>query len=96
MKKSGQNNNQMNYHLIYHPDVKKIDLKEIDSKNKVMIKRAIEERLAIHPEIYGKLLQRSLRGFWRLRVGEYRIVYKISERKITILGIINRKKFINR
>ena len=82
----------MKFQLIYHPDVKKIDLKEIDSKNKAMIKRAVEERLAIHPELYGKPLQRSLRGYWRLRVGEYRIVFKISDKKILILGIINRKK----
>jgi mRNA interferase RelE/StbE len=82
----------MKFQLIYHPDVKKIDLKGIDKKNKAMIKRAIEERLAIHPELYGKPLQRSLRGYWRLRIGEYRIVFKISGEKIIILGIINRKK----
>jgi len=81
----------MKFQLIYHPDVKKIDLKEIDSRNKSMIKKAIEERLATYPEKYGKPLQRSLRGYWRLRVGEYRIVFKISGNKIIILGIINRK-----
>ncbi|MDY6854937.1 MAG: type II toxin-antitoxin system RelE/ParE family toxin [Thermodesulfobacteriota bacterium] len=81
----------MVYKLAYHPDVKKVDLPKIDAKNKVMIKAAIENRLSIHPEIYGSPLRRTLKGYWKLKVGEYRIVYKISSNKIYILGIINRK-----
>ncbi len=81
----------MAYNLIYHVDVKKSDLSKIDNKNKAMIKRAIEERLATQPEIYGKPLQRTLKGYWKLRVGDYRVVFKISEYDIFILGIIDRK-----
>ena len=81
----------MAYKLFYHADVKKIDLVKIDNKNKAMIKTAIEERLATHPEIYGKPLQRSLKGYWKLRVGNYRVVFKISEENIFILGIMDRK-----
>jgi mRNA interferase RelE/StbE len=81
----------MTYKLIYHADVKKIDLAKIDNKNKAMIKRAIEERLATQPEIYGKPLQRSLKGYWKLRVGDYRAIFKISEYDIFILGIMDRK-----
>ena len=61
----------MVHNLIYHADVKKVDLPKIDNKNKAMIKRAIEERLTAQPEIYGKPLQRTLKGYWRLRVGDY-------------------------
>ena len=81
----------MDYNLIYHPDVKKVDLPKIDAKNKSMIKRAIEERLARSPEIYGKPLKRSLKGYWKLRVGDYRIVFKIAGNEIRILAIIDRK-----
>ena len=81
----------MAYKLIYHADVKKNDLAKIDNKNKIIIKRAIEERLATYPEIYGKPLQRSLKGYWKLRVGDYRVVSKISEYDIFILGIMDRK-----
>ena len=81
----------MAYKLIYHADVKKSDLAKIDYKNKTMIKRAIEERLATQPEIYGKPLQRSLKGYWKLRVGNYRVVFKISKCNIFILGIMDRK-----
>ena len=81
----------MAYNLIYHADVKKVDLSKIDNKDKAMIKRAIEERLASHPEVYGKPLQRTLKGYWKLRVGNYRIVFKISGNEIFILGIMDRR-----
>jgi len=79
------------YNLIYHADVTKVDLPKIDEKNKSMVKRAIEDRLATKPEIYGRPLQRTLKGYWKLRVGDYRVVFKISQDDILILGIIHRK-----
>jgi len=81
----------MAYNLKYHPAVKKSDLPKIDKKNRIMIKRAIEKRLAIHPEIYGRPLQRTLKGHWKLRVGDYRIVFKVSDNDICVFGIIHRK-----
>ena len=82
----------MPYTLKYHPDIKNSDLKKKDSKNKEMIKRAIEERLSMKPEIYGKPLQRNLKGYWKLRVEDYRVVFKISNNIIYIFGIIHRKE----
>ena len=79
------------YKLIYHPDVKKVDLPKIDNQNKTMIKRAIEERLAVQPEVYGKPLQRTLKGYWKLRVGDFRVVFKIIGDEILILAIMHRK-----
>ncbi len=86
----------MNYSIIYHPDVKKIDLPKIDARNKSMLKRAIEERLTTSPEVFGKPLRRSLKGYWKLRVGDYRVVFKISGDDIRILAIIDRKTVYQR
>ena len=86
----------MNFKLIYHADVKKVDLPKIDMKNRSMIKKAIEERLATQPEVFGRPLQRTLKGYWKLRVGEYRVVFKISENDILVLGIIHRKDVYQR
>ena len=86
----------MAYKLEYHPDVKKSDLPKIDAKNRKMIKKAIEERLVIRPETYGKPLQRTLKGYWKLRVGNYRVVFKVSSDTISIFGIINRKEVYKR
>ncbi|MGD8777301.1 MAG: type II toxin-antitoxin system RelE/ParE family toxin [Syntrophobacterales bacterium] len=81
----------MTFRLTYHPDVKKVDLPKIDMKNRAMIKRALEERLTTQPELYGKPLQRTLKGYWKMRVGDYRIVFKISETDVLVLGIIHRR-----
>ena len=64
----------------------------IDEKLKIRIKTAIEHRLAIEPQRYGKPLRKTLRGYWKLRVGDYRIVFKIVGNEVLILGIIHRKK----
>jgi mRNA interferase RelE/StbE len=79
------------FFLKYHPDVKNIDLPIIDGKIKHRIKKAIEERLLIAPQIYGKPLQRTLKGYWKMRVGDFRIVFKVIENEIRIYGIRNRK-----
>jgi mRNA interferase RelE/StbE len=86
----------MNFKLIYHADVKKVDLPKIDVRKRSLIKKAIEERLATQPEVFGKPLQRTLKGYWKLRVGEYRVVFKMTENDILILGIIHRKDVYQR
>ncbi len=82
---------KMIYTVLYHPDVKKIDLPKLDNRLKNSIREAIERRLSTKPHIYGKPLQRTLKGYWKLRVGSYRIIYKISHENIIVLGIIHRK-----
>ena len=75
---SGSCGKAMTYKLKYHPDVKKFDLPKIDAKNRDMIKVAVEQRLATQPEAYGKPLRRTLKVYWKLRVGDYRVVCKVS------------------
>jgi len=90
--RSGSCGKAMAYKLKYHADVKRSDLPKIDAKNRNMIKRAIEERLATRPEAYGKPLQRTLKGYWKLRVGDYRVVFKAFSDTVLIFGIIHRKE----
>ena len=58
---------------------------------KLRIKKAIEERLMTDPVKYGKPLRKSLKSYWKLRVGDYRIVYNVKDNTVIIFGIINRK-----
>lgn len=81
----------MSFELRYHPDVKAVDIPSLDSRFKRRIKKAIEARLVISPHQYGKPLRKTLRGYWKLRVGNYRVVFKIVESEVWILGIIHRK-----
>jgi mRNA interferase RelE/StbE len=77
--------------VVYHPDVKNRDLPKIDARSKEMIKRVIEKRLSTHPEVFGRPLRGSLKGYWKLRVGGYRIVFKPLGEKILVLAIVDRK-----
>ncbi len=81
----------MPFSLRYHPDVKTVDLPLIDNKMKQRIKKAIEERLVLSPQDYGQPLRKTLKGYWKLRVGDFRIIFKVVESEIRILGIRQRK-----
>ncbi len=81
----------MPFEPIYHPDVKSIDLPLINTKLKDRIKKAIETRLMTVPHLYGEPLRKTLKGYWKLRVGDYRVVFKIVKDEIWILGIRHRR-----
>jgi len=85
----------MSFNVFYHQDVKDIDLPKINKDVKLRIKKAIEERLMSDPLKYGKPLRKSLKGYWKLRVGDYRVVYKIEGSNIIVLAIIHRKEVYN-
>jgi len=81
----------MSFKLRYHPSVRYEDLPLLDEKTKTRIRKAIETRLQVAPHQYGKPLRKTLKGYWKLRVGDYRIVFKIMESEVWILGIRHRK-----
>lgn len=81
----------MPYTILYHPKVKEEDIKPLNKRQRDIIAKAIETRLVNEPAKYGKPLRGSLKGYWKLRVGDIRVVFKIVEDEIQILGIINRK-----
>jgi mRNA interferase RelE/StbE len=80
------------FELRYHSDVKSIDIPLLDARLRTRIKNAIEKRLTTAPHLYGEPLRKTLHGYWKLRVGDYRVVFKIVEEAVWILGIIHRKK----
>jgi mRNA interferase RelE/StbE len=79
------------YTISYHHLVKSEDIPKLDNTIKTRIRRAIETRLMIAPEDYGEPLRRTLKGYWKLRVGDYRVVFKVEGNEITILGIRHRR-----
>ena len=82
----------MLFTLRYHPAVRSDYLPLIDRKMKDRIRRAIEERLQTSPHEYGEPLRKTLKGYWKLRVGDYRVVFKIVKSEVWILGISHRKE----
>jgi mRNA interferase RelE/StbE len=83
------------YTVSYHPSVKEKDLPKLDVIIKTKIKKAIETKLITAPDQYGAPLRRTLKGYWKLRVGDYRVVFKIKSNEIVILAILHRKDVYN-
>lgn len=80
------------YTLRYHPSVKDEDVPRLDKAVAARIRKAIETKLLTAPEKYGLPLRRTLKGYWKLRAGDYRIVFRIKRKEILILGILHRKE----
>lgn len=81
----------MPYQLFYHPDIRE-DISRIPANIKIRIKQAIENRLSADPLRYGEPLKRSLQGYRKLRVGDYRVIYKVNKEKIIVFKIGHRKE----
>lgn len=86
----------MLYKLLYHPDVVKKDLPKISSDQKKRIRCAIEGRLLENPILAGKPLRQSLKGHRKLRVGDWRVIYRIYKKDIIILKIGHRREVYRR
>ncbi|MEK6661842.1 MAG: type II toxin-antitoxin system RelE/ParE family toxin [candidate division NC10 bacterium] len=81
----------MGYEVELRPDVVAEDLVELPASIRARIIRAVESRLTTEPTRYGVRLRQSLGGLWKIRVGDYRIVYEIEEEKVTVWAIRHRK-----
>jgi len=79
------------YRLAYHPAVLREDVPNLSNAVQRMIERAISARLANHPEKYGKPLRNTLKGYRKLRVGDYRVVFAVVDLEVRILCIGHRK-----
>ena len=86
----------MAYTLLYHPRVADEDLPKISADIKRRIASSIETRLTTSPERFGEPLGGSLRGYWKLRVGDYRVVFKVSGVEVWILAVRHRKDVYER
>jgi mRNA-degrading endonuclease RelE of RelBE toxin-antitoxin system len=82
------------YNIEYAATVIKYDIPALPVIIKGRIKRAIEERLMVDPLAFGKPLQYNLKGYRRLRVGDYRVIYRIEHvtRVVFVVAIKHRKE----
>ncbi len=87
---------EIEYKLLYHTKVLKIDISNLDISIKQRIKFEIEKKLQFHPEIFGKHLRKSLKGYRKLRVGEYRVIFKIEKSQVYIIKIAHRSEVYDR
>ena len=79
------------YRILYRPEVLTEDLPGIPRNLQGRIIRAIETRLGTDPARYGTRLRRSLSSLWKLRVGDYRVVYELEANQVRVWLIAHRK-----
>ena len=74
-------------------------LKKIDRYQAQIIFAWMEKNLAgcANPRIYGKALTGDKKGYWRYRVGAYRIIAEIQDQqiRIVIINISHRRDVYN-
>ena len=78
--------------MIYHVEFTKYALKELKKLDKAtasLITGWIRKNLegCENPRIHGKGLTADRSGQWRYRVGDYRIIARIHDEKVTILVV---------
>jgi len=77
---------------IYLKIVTESDIPRLDPEIGRRIYQAIESKLSTQPFMYGLPLRGKLRKCWKLRVGDYRVVYTTARGKILVLAIGHRKE----
>lgn len=83
------------YKILYVDKVFNDDLPNILEPWKGEIKQAIEKKLMNRPEVYSRPLRRSLKGYRKLRVGGYRIIFRIEDEIVKIFVIQHRSTVYN-
>ncbi len=75
------------YKIFYHPLVWEEDFSRLA---KVAIQRIIHDivkKLSHNPELYGKPLRFELKGYFKLRIGEYRVIYRIDKKIVQVFVV---------
>lgn len=78
----------MTYRIVVDDLVLKKDFRKIGVEDQKRIIRAIRQRLTTRPKDYGKPLKGELKGFWKLRVGQFRVVYEIRDEQVIVAVIM--------
>ncbi|MDO8604723.1 MAG: type II toxin-antitoxin system RelE/ParE family toxin [bacterium] len=78
------------YTIVYHEDVVSQDIPPISITWKKEFRRAIEAKLTNAPEVFGIPLRNTLKGYRKLRVEDYRVIFRIESKKVKIFAIGHR------
>lgn len=78
------------YEVLFHPEFEN-DLRRVPRNMRGRILDAVVDRLGGAPDQYGQRLRQSLHGNWKLRVGDYRVVFDIVGRTVRVFGVMHRR-----
>lgn len=81
----------LKYSALYHPLTLKNDIPKIDKRWRGEVKNAIETKLTTQPDLFGAPLRQTLKGYRKLRVGDYRVIYRIEKETVKVIIIAHRR-----
>lgn len=86
----------MSWNLKYTKEALK-NLEKLDKKIKKRILGFLEKILADNPRLFGEPLTGNFKGFWRYRVGDYRIICEIKDKElfIVLVNVGHRREIYN-
>ncbi len=83
----------MRYEIILAPEAVE-DLRRLSARDRSTVRDAIERHLRFEPQKVSRSSIKRLRGInrpqYRLRVGEIRVFYDVSEDAVEILAIVSK------
>lgn len=80
------------FRVVYSDKVATEDVPALSKSIALRIRRVIEEKLNSDPLRFGKPLQHEWRGYRSLRVGDYRVIYRVSEQTVHVVAIGHRRE----
>ena len=78
----------MGYKIVYGEDVIKTDFASLDNFTRQRVIKEVAEKLSVAPNQFGLPLRRELKGYRRLRIGDYRVIYRVDNKKATVLIVM--------
>ncbi len=65
------------------------ELKKLDTRAKRAIVRFMRDKIATgeDPRRFGDPLRKDLTGFWKYRIGSYRVICSIEDKQIVVLVV---------
>ena len=73
--------------IVLHRLVLKEDFKGLDHPAQRLILKSIHKKLSKDPEGFGAPLSGEYKGYWKLRVDDYRVIYKIVKDRVLVIVI---------
>ena len=85
----------MSYRVEYLESVVREDIPKPSKGVRARIRGAIEQKLATHPVEFGKPLRYSFKGARRLRVDDWRVIYRIEPPDVVLIVKIGHRKEVD-
>ena len=78
----------MKYKVLLSDDFEK-QFKKLDRSIQIIIAKWIKKHLenCDDPRASGKALSANLKGYWRYRIGDYRLLVEIKDKELVIVAI---------